>query len=47
MHAHIKEQQLERERRHLPTLQHTMEVLWLPYLDELAREIGCRPNLGG
>ncbi|KAK2175479.1 hypothetical protein NP493_729g01004 [Ridgeia piscesae] len=45
MRAYIKQQHLEQERLHLPTLRHTMEVLWLPYLDELAREIGCRPNL--
>ncbi|KAI0218819.1 Dimethylaniline monooxygenase [N-oxide-forming] 5 [Lamellibrachia satsuma] len=44
MLADIRQRQRAREQ-HLPSLRHTMEVLWLPYLDELARDIGCRPNI--
>ncbi|KAK3714624.1 hypothetical protein RRG08_020880 [Elysia crispata] len=33
-------------RRYVHTARHTFQVDWLPYLDELATLIGCKPNLG-
>ena len=42
----IRQRQRAREHQ-LPTLRHTMEELWLAYLDELAKDIGCKPNIGG
>ncbi len=31
--------------RYVQTQRHTIQVDWLPYLDELAEQVGCKPNL--
>ncbi|KAK0056421.1 dimethylaniline monooxygenase [N-oxide-forming] 5 [Biomphalaria pfeifferi] len=32
-------------RRYIDTQRHTIQVDWLPYMDELATVVGCKPNL--
>ena len=34
-----------RAKRYPSTLRHTLEIDWLPMMDELAGMIGCKPNL--
>ena len=33
-------------KRYVSSTRHTIQVDWLPFCDELAEEIGCKPNIG-
>jgi len=45
MEADIDRRQREIEQRYYKSARHTFQVDWLPFMDELAREIGCSPTL--
>ena len=38
--------QKSREQHYLDTQRHSIRVDWIPYMDELAEMIGCKPHLG-
>ncbi|OLL22120.1 Dimethylaniline monooxygenase [N-oxide-forming] 5 [Neolecta irregularis DAH-3] len=44
MYAWIAHDQDRRRKRYMASSRHTIEVDWLPYMDLLAKDIGCRPT---
>ena len=32
--------------RYVESTRHTIQVDWIPYMDEIAEQVGCKPDLG-
>ena len=41
----IRGKQQNMAERYVKTQRHTIQVDYLPYMDELAEKVGCRPDL--
>ena len=41
----IRAKQTAMAERYVESTRHTIQVDWLPFMDELAELIGCKPNL--
>lgn len=41
----IKRKREEMAKRYFPGPRHTMQIDWIPFLDELAAQFGARPNM--
>jgi dimethylaniline monooxygenase (N-oxide forming) len=46
MWAEIYERREKIAKRYVASQRHTIQVDFIPYMDELATEIGCKPDLG-
>ncbi|KAK7103255.1 flavin-containing monooxygenase 5-like [Littorina saxatilis] len=46
MWKEIEANESMRSSRYPNTIRHTLEIDWLPTMDELAEMIGCKPNIG-
>ena len=33
-------------KRYVDSTRHTIQVDWLPFMDEIAEQVGCKPDLG-
>jgi dimethylaniline monooxygenase (N-oxide forming) len=45
MQADIAEKRTEIDRRYFKGARHTMQVDWVPFMDEIASQFGAKPNL--
>lgn len=46
MYKDIATKQTLMRRRYVDSLRHTLQVDWIPYMDEIAEQIGCKPDIG-
>ncbi|GBL81285.1 Dimethylaniline monooxygenase [N-oxide-forming] 5 [Araneus ventricosus] len=44
MEKEIQKRMDEKNKQFVPSLRHTVEVLWIPYMDEVCSEFGAKPN---
>lgn len=45
----LQDIQLKRDvmaKRYVKSQRHTIQVDWIPYMDELAEKAGCKPRIG-
>ena len=42
----IQRKQMLLRYRYVNSQRHTIQVDWIPYMDEIAGQVGCRPNIG-
>ena len=47
MWADIRDKRAKMAERYVHSTRHTIQVDYVPYMDELAEQIGCKPNLTG
>jgi len=45
MMADIRKKACEMESRYVESTRHTIQVDWIPFMDELAEHVGCKPNI--
>ena len=46
MQADIRKKCEVMAKRYVESQRHTIQVDYIPYMDELAEQFGCKPNLG-
>ncbi|XP_055930490.1 flavin-containing monooxygenase 5-like [Argiope bruennichi] len=44
MEKEIQKRMNEKNQQFVPSLRHTVEVIWIPYMDEICSEFGAKPN---
>lgn len=42
----IRRKQAKMAERYVSSPRHTIQVDWIPYMDELAEQVGCKPDIG-
>ena len=42
----IKEKRDKVAKRYVKSSRHTIQVDWIPFMDEIAKQVGCKPYLG-
>ncbi len=42
----VRNKQKAMGERYVESQRHTIQVDWIPFMDELAEQVGCKPNLG-